>query len=401
MKQNDWTDKLHDSLADHQEPVPADLWSDIEARLGISPKPLWPRLRWAAAAAVVLLLGGGALMLWNIRDDTMPAAMAESAIAMTDTLTQMPAHHDEATVQTTAMAQATVAAFEPAPTATAAVPTPVVTEVMTEEAEHHEQQPANHPDIDDAPAVEPAHRPSPAISSKPGGSLVSVPGGSHAGSHAMTASLYTANSLTNVYSHSPVQMSNTMAQRFTATHNDETNAARLSPPVFLTDYEEYQHHHRPLSIGVKLSYPLTDRLSVSTGVVYTRLQSDFATVMKNNRVERQQTLHYVGLPVGLQYRLIDMGHFSLSAATCLEADWNFNSRLTTNHTTTDGSKDRCQWSLRGSLPLSYNITPQVALFAEIGISHYFDNHSTVQNYFKEHPTAFSLHVGVNVTLADR
>ena len=33
MKQEDWTKRLRDRLADHEEPAPVDLWADIEARL--------------------------------------------------------------------------------------------------------------------------------------------------------------------------------------------------------------------------------------------------------------------------------------------------------------------------------------------------------------------------------
>ena len=38
MKQDDWTQQLKDRLNDYEEPVPADLWADIEAQLPASQK---------------------------------------------------------------------------------------------------------------------------------------------------------------------------------------------------------------------------------------------------------------------------------------------------------------------------------------------------------------------------
>ena len=72
-----------------------------------------------------------------------------------------------------------------------------------------------------------------------------------------------------------------------------------SEPVYLTGYEERQHHHRPLSFGLTVAYPLTGRLSLTTGVVYTKLVSDFTQVMRSQQIEQQQTLHYVGIPLSL------------------------------------------------------------------------------------------------------
>ena len=66
-----------------------------------------------------------------------------------------------------------------------------------------------------------------------------------------------------------VQMSSSMQQKFAFTRGE---------PVYLVDYEERQDHKQPISFGLTLSYPLTKRLSVSTGAVYTKLSSDFLTI---------------------------------------------------------------------------------------------------------------------------
>ena len=81
MKQEDWTKRLRDRLADHEEPAPVDLWADIEARLkeeGLVktsepevPKrparllPLWGK-RIAVAAAFIGVLTCNGYLMWEL-----------------------------------------------------------------------------------------------------------------------------------------------------------------------------------------------------------------------------------------------------------------------------------------------------------------------------------------------
>ena len=62
------------------------------------------------------------------------------------------------------------------------------------------------------------------------------------------------------------------------------------------------------------------------------------------------------------------------------------------------SKDRMQWSIGGSLGVQYNILPQLGVYAEPGVRHYFDNGSNVSNFFKDKPTAMSLQLGMRYNL---
>ena len=79
MKQEDWTQRLRDKLADHEESAPADLWAGIEARLqaeGVlkpsepeTPKArfmsLWGK-RIAVAAAFIGVLTCNGYLMWEI-----------------------------------------------------------------------------------------------------------------------------------------------------------------------------------------------------------------------------------------------------------------------------------------------------------------------------------------------
>ena len=81
-----------------------------------------------------------------------------------------------------------------------------------------------------------------------------------------------------------------------------------------------------------------------------------------------------------------------------QADWNIHTSLQTQGVDQHLDKDRMQWSVSGALGVQYDIIPQIGLYAEPGIRHYFDNGSRLRNIFKDKPTNFSLQVGLRLNL---
>ncbi|MBQ8462610.1 MAG: outer membrane beta-barrel protein [Prevotella sp.] len=398
MKQKDWTDQLRDRLADQQAPVTDDLWAGIEARLDQehAPRPLLRRLRWpaVAAAAVALLLGGSTLLLWNTpstEPDVTAMAPADPILSSRSEALDRRTLATEGTQEGEAR-RSTEERLLPKERKNEALDRRTLAAEGTqegEEARSEEEPEAPEPaDTLRTPSVPSPHRttvtPTPRISQqKP----------------LLAATFYTENGFADWQQSERVMMSREMADRFAT--SEYANGSRAQSPVWLADFEERQHHDRPLIIGLRVSYPLTSRLSLSSGLVYTRLHSEFTTVMRGEEVERQQTLHYVGLPLSAQYRLLRYRRLSLYASAGTEVDWNVSARLSTQGTTTDAEKDRRQWSLSGSMGLACDLTPALSVYLEPGIRHYPDNHSAVQNYFKDRPTAFSLQAGLRLQLGKK
>ena len=77
-------------------------------------------------------------------------------------------------------------------------------------------------------------------------------------------------------------------------------------------------HHMPLGAGLKIGIGLTERLSLTTGLNYTLLWSELQPLGSEGKSD--QFLHYIGLPLGAEYRLLSKGAFSLSAGAgvCLD-----------------------------------------------------------------------------------
>ena len=182
-----------------------------------------------------------------------------------------------------------------------------------------------------------------------------------------------------------VQMSSSMQQKFAFTRGG---------PVYLTDYEERQDHKQPISFGLTLSYPLTKRLSLSTGAVYTKLSSDFLTIVQDHQIKRHQVLHYVGIPLNLQFSVWQWHGLEAYFAAGGQLDWNVAAQSNTDGVDQKMDKDRAQWSVGGSLGVQYHIVPQIGLYAEPGIRYYFNNGSSISNFYKDKPTNFNLQLGL-------
>ena len=186
-----------------------------------------------------------------------------------------------------------------------------------------------------------------------------------------------------------VQMNPSLLREYHLSRSGNTEA-----DVWLTGYEERQGHDRPVSFGLTVSYPFTDRLAVSSGLVYTKLNSDFVSIMQENQVHRHQTLHYVGIPLNLQFALWRWRDLNVYLTGGGQADWNIKAKATTDGIDQVMSKDRMQWSIGGGLGVQYSILPQLGIYAEPGIRYYFDNGSSVSNFFKDKPTDFHLELGL-------
>jgi hypothetical protein len=196
-----------------------------------------------------------------------------------------------------------------------------------------------------------------------------------------------------------VQLAGELARRYTETYSNSYYAAsRKSDPIFLTGYEERQHHYRPFTCGLTLDIPLSSRFSMTTGVAYSKLRSDFTQVMRNQQILQEQTLHYVGIPLSLNCQLWNQHGFKAYLAAGIKADWNVATHLETENVGQELPKDRMQWSCSSSLGVQYDIIPLLGLYAEPGMSWYPDNGSSIQNYYKDKPLSFSLQLGLRLNL---
>lgn len=171
-----------------------------------------------------------------------------------------------------------------------------------------------------------------------------------------------------------------------------------------TEYE----HHLPIRIGLSVAYALTDRLSISSGLTYTRLSSDIKDASRESKYIGEQRLHYVGIPVNVSYKvasfrwLVLYGTAGVLAEKCVSGttDEGYVENNTMKYTNTqDISSKPLQMSVNAGVGIQFDIIDNVGIYAEPGLSYYFDDGSALQTIYKEKPLNFNLNVGVRFKLS--
>lgn len=171
-----------------------------------------------------------------------------------------------------------------------------------------------------------------------------------------------------------------------------------------TEYE----HHLPIRIGLSVAYALTDRLSISSGLTYTRLASDIKDASRESKYIGEQRLHYVGIPVNVSYKVASSRWISLYgtagvlAEKCVSGttDEGYVENNTMKYTNTqDISSKPLQMSVNAGVGIQFDFIENVGIYAEPGLSYYFDDGSVLQTIYKEKPLNFNLNVGVRFKLS--
>lgn len=167
-------------------------------------------------------------------------------------------------------------------------------------------------------------------------------------------------------------------------------------------------HHLPIRIGLSVAYALTDRLSISSGLTYTRLSSDIKDTSRESKYIGEQRLHYVGIPVNVSYKVASSRWISLYgtagvlAEKCVSGttDEGYVENNTMKYTNTqDISSKPLQMSVNAGVGIQFDFIDNVGIYAEPGLSYYFDDGSALQTIYKEKPLNFNLNVGVRFKLS--
>lgn len=153
-------------------------------------------------------------------------------------------------------------------------------------------------------------------------------------------------------------------------------------------YDMLNHHS--WSFGISVNKQINERLSVESGIVYTSLISHAQTT--HNRLLKQ-SLNYIGVPLRLNVKLLDMNRWHLYAVGGGMAERCIAAYL-------DGksfSINELQWSIGAAVGGQYNLTRKVGLYLEPGVNYYFDDHSGIESQRTERPLNINLHMGLRFT----
>ena len=420
MKKDDWINDIQRRMADHQEPVKDNLWAGIEQVLDqqkIVGKPAVV-MRWqryvAAAAIVLALMGGAGYVLFNHQEQM------GKEVARTET-EQQPAGLQPSTQQMEPMVLAEQTGESVASHVKKALTAvqrgtdsnqPLMAMVQEKDAEspdrpldlmNKDMEQGGQPEESSAESTgKVAEQPQPSAAQKNEGGRSSqtfLPAERqriHASRHGakVTMNLYAANSV-GTYSGrnglaTPVDM---VANYYLAKAAPELFFAEAASPTALQSHEETDYH-QPVSFGLTVGYALNQRWTLTSGLVYTKLSSDFIQVFDDSRLTRRQTLHYVGVPLNVNFMVWGNKKLKTYVTAGGQVDFNVDAKTVKEGIKHDMPKDKLQLSTQAALGLQYDFTPHLGAYFEPGVKYYIDNKSETQNFFKDKPLNVHLQVGL-------
>ena len=452
MSNKDWTSKLRDQMTDYQEPVKHDLWAGIAQSLAQNqpvagengvpenhpvkrvekePKARVVTLkRWSAAAAAVALLGIGGSYVYLHQEDVEQGnaqlaslASSEASSASSAASSSLSAASSSHSKQVPLLAadnkSADFKSRQKAASSAASLLSSDYASVPVQSAAPMNDEGETMVAVasDEAPLVASKYKSAESAQSQ------AEPNSSSSSSYhfsrnsevaGVSMKLYVENfgagmgdvssgsNIVNRYSDSGVMadpMPGVYPDPSVGGSNDVDYLMAAAYKALQKSPQGKAKHHAPVSVGMQLAFGIAPRLSMSTGVVYTRTSSDFYPYAPNNDYNVHQVLHYVGIPVGLNYELWRSGGFHAYVMAGAEAAYNVKNDTDEDGTRKqDAKRDRVQFSGKASLGAQYDVSPNVGLYIEPGAKYYFDNGSDIENTFKDKKLNFNLQFGLRFNL---
>lgn len=150
-------------------------------------------------------------------------------------------------------------------------------------------------------------------------------------------------------------------------------------------------HRQPITFGLSIRKGLGGRFSLESGITYSYLSSDVRFLGNDRMVE--QKLHYLGVPIRLNYDLIDHKAFTfyVSGGGAIER---------CVYGTLDGEKlsvDPLQLSVSAMIGAQVNLTKHLGLYVEPGVAYFFNDGADLKTIRKDRPFNFNLQGGIRFT----
>ena len=440
MKRN-WKEDIHDRLGNFETDAPDGLWEAIHQRMAQTeraqaekrqtPFVLQPALRrtaCAAAACFALIAGyqyfadggketasGVKVAQGGVADISTSRYVAKNAVAPAATV-YAQTQNSPAVLQPNGRVEQTADAIAQ-PTQndeSAQISTPQHLNTSTSQhlnpstPQHLNPSTSQHPN----PSTSQPHNPSTSQPLNPSTSLLAyTPADNSRGRHEGAAARWTlSTSATTGMGASSV--TNSTATYVEAVGPDDVMWAdnpQLGIGIFnqgksvKTEYK----HRLPVRVGLNVAYRLTDRLSVESGVSYTRLSSDMKDGTKNNYSSSSQKLDYIGVPLNVKYRAFGYRRLNVYASAGLLTEKCVSGKTTheyvisgekKKHETEDVAAKPWQLSVNAALGAQFDVLRNVGVYVEPGVSYYFDDRSPLSTIYKEKPLNFNLNLGVRYTI---
>ena len=173
------------------------------------------------------------------------------------------------------------------------------------------------------------------------------------------------------------------------------------------DIVEREQHDRPITFGISLNKPLSEKWSIETGLQYSILKSRSRIGDGDYYIGKEQKIHYLGIPLRLSYRIADYKNLSAYGSAGLSLNIPVYGRVNSTHVVANVSMDSisrsvtitppAQWSTNFSIGLQYRVMPKLTLYVEPTLYWHIPNGSSTHTIWTEQPVMFSAPFGIRFT----
>ena len=407
-----WLDDLRDNLSDFETDVPEGLWDSLGVDTHVPTRRAWLRKWSAAAAVIVLLIIGTSIIFWLghsserldtylTKDTPVYSHSGEPIGAGTAPSGTIRNHAEKLTIAKRSGKYSTS--------------TSVAECVDADMEEIVAQTEVSVPDSSASESVsgikkDPEHTSS-RIQNPYAGVRPKRKSGGNAGQRfamSMSASGF-GNSLMsegNGFQDPPVNGTPIGPPDHDQSNNGSDSNSPLPDIPDPTPAIVEMHHYQPVRFGLTLQYNVNRRIGLETGLIYTALGTDISVSDDNRTATGHRKLHYLGIPLNvkvsaLSWKCLDL---YLSAGTtaekCIGNRFTLRSRsdMPESEEISGHNEKPFQWSVNAAAGLQINPWQNIGIFAEPGISYYFDDGTSLPTLYKDHPCRFNLSIGIRFIL---
>lgn len=150
-------------------------------------------------------------------------------------------------------------------------------------------------------------------------------------------------------------------------------------------------HHMPLGAGVGISFALGEKLALESGLNYTLLWSELTP--EGGNVKQNQYIHYLGIPLQLDWIFFDRAGFRLYSGIGARMDICAGARI-------DGVKvkeDPLQWSASATVGAGYNFNRHVGIYLRPELDFYLSG-TRLNSVRKAGGVNVTLRAGLQISL---
>ena len=165
-------------------------------------------------------------------------------------------------------------------------------------------------------------------------------------------------------------------------------------------------HRQPVRFAIEAELMLNKRLGLVSGLCYTRLISDL-TSGGENYYHTVQKLDYLGIPLRLNWHLLDSRYFTFFAGFGAMVEKCIGGSAMTSYSlygqSLEGEKLQVMdqplvFSLDTSLGLGVGLWHSATLVIEPGLSWHIPDGGTLRNIYRDRPLNFSLSIALRFSL---